>query len=123
MLGVAIGSTLAAVIALLAPEYQRRYGYAVSPTHAVIRHGWFWFTQMSVRRDRVHAVETSADPIERHYGLANLTFRTPGDLGEDLLISHLPADRAAALQSEFGPGPASGALPEVGSESTTGTQT
>jgi putative membrane protein len=123
MLGVAIGSTLAAVIALLSPEYHRRYGYAVSPTHAVIRHGWFWFTQMSVRRDRVHAVETSADPIERHYGLANLTFRTPGDLGEDLLISHLPADRAAALQSEFGPGPASGALPEVGSESTTGTQT
>lgn len=111
VLGAVLGLALAAVIALLSPEYHRRYGYAISPTHAVIRHGWFWCTQLSVRRDRVHAVETSADPIERHYGLLNLTFRTPGDLGEDLLISHLPAERAAAVQSEFSAGPAVGALP------------
>jgi putative membrane protein len=123
VLGAALGLALAAVIALLSPEYHRRYGYAISPTHAVIRHGWFWRAQMSVRRDRVHAVETSADPIERHYGLSNLTFRTPGDLGEDLLISHLPVDRAAAVQSEFSTGRAVGATPVVEPERTADTQT
>jgi membrane protein YdbS with pleckstrin-like domain len=78
---------------------------------------------MSVRRDRVHAVETSADPIERHYGLSNLTFRTPGDSGEDLLISHLPVDRAAAVQSEFSTRRAVGATPVVEPERTADTQT
>lgn len=123
VLGAVLGLAIAAVIALLSPGYHRRNAYAISPTHAVIRHGWFWRTQMSVRRDRVHAVETSADPIERHYGLSNLTFRTPGDLGEDLLISHLPADRAAAVQSDLSTGPALRARPVDQPDRTTGTQT
>jgi len=100
-IGALCGPLISAVMAALAPVYHRQWVYSITPTVVLISHGVVQLKQASIRRDRVHSIETAGDPIERRYGLASLTFRSPGDGGHDLVLPHVPAELAGAVQREL----------------------
>lgn len=103
--GALCGLLLAVPIGTLAPVYHRNWAYSITPSVALISHGFLRLKQVAIRRERVHSIETAGDPFERHYGLTTVTFRSPGEGGYDLILPHIPMELAGAIQREFdGPG-------------------
>jgi hypothetical protein len=80
-----IGMVLCVVIAvyiaylLVSPiVFFRRYRYRIDDDKVEIRRGVFVVSHTLVPIERIHQVEVSQGPINRHFGLADLTMTTAG---------------------------------------------
>ncbi len=83
--GEIIGIVLAAIVAvyciylLISPMiFFRRYRYRIDSDKAEIRRGVFVVSHTLVPIERIHQVQVSQGPINRHFGLADLTMTTAG---------------------------------------------
>lgn len=76
----------------------RSRGYALTPSHVVVREGFWRRRTTVVPRDRVQAVIHAQSPFQRRRGLASVRVATAGDVARDPCATDLDADDAARLR-------------------------
>ncbi len=77
------------------------WGYAKRRTDLLIRSGVFWKRATAVPFARIQHVDSQAGPIERFFGVANLTIHTAGSQMGAVQLPGLPAKQAEALRDEL----------------------
>jgi len=77
------------------------WGYAKRGTDLLIRSGVFWKRVTAVPFARIQHVDHQAGPIERFFGVANLTIHTAGSQMGAVEIPGLPAKQAESLRDEL----------------------
>ena len=75
-------------------EYYRRYRYRLDDEKLEIRRGILIISHELVPIERIHQVEVSRGPINRHYNLANVNVTTAGGVVQ---ISYLEDDVAESI--------------------------
>lgn len=84
--------------ALYPPFWFRAWRYALREHDVLLVHGVFWRTRRSIPRSRIQHVDVQSGPIDRAYGLADLTLYTAGADDEENQIPGLRVEDAEALR-------------------------
>lgn len=88
----AIVTVVTVVYGLAAPQIiYRRYRYRIDDEKADLRRGVLFITHTMVPIERIHQVDVSRGPINRAFGLADVTITTAGG---EVTIEHLEEDVA-----------------------------
>ncbi len=87
--------------AVYPPFWYRAWRYAVREHDVLLRHGVIWRTQRSIPRRRIQHVDVQSGPIDRAYGLADLTLYTAGADDEENQIPGLLVEEAEALRDRL----------------------
>lgn len=97
-----VGMVLSAIIIIYmvaSPEIRyRRYRYRLDDDKVEIRKGLIIITHSLVPIERIHQVDVSADPINRFFGLANVTITTAGGV---VTIDYLQEEVAESIASRL----------------------
>lgn len=75
-----------------------RCGYVLRDKDILYKSGVFWQSVKAVPFNRVQHAETGSTPLDRRFGLANLTVYTAGGSGGDLRIAGLERETAERLR-------------------------
>lgn len=95
-------TAIALVLATLLPRRRyRAWGYREGADELHIRHGLFTRTITVVPFGRVQHIDTSQGPVERRYGLAELTLHTAGTRGASVSLPGLAQADAEALRDRI----------------------
>ena len=100
----ALGAGVAAWAALLLawPIWMvARRGYVLRDKDILFKSGVFWQSVKAVPFNRVQHAVTGSTPLDRRFGLANLTVFTAGGSGGDLRIAGLEQDTAERLRAHI----------------------
>src|SRR5690606_23304763 len=84
--------------ALYPPFWFRAWRYALREHDVLLRHGVLWRVQRSIPRRRIQHVDVQSGPLDRVYGLADLTLYTAGADDEENQIPGLRVEDAEALR-------------------------
>lgn len=103
-----MSAALAAVLAVWAaamlawPAWAvARRGYVLRDKDILYKSGVFWQSVKAVPFNRVQHAVTGSTPLDRRFGLANLTVFTAGGSGGDLRIAGLEQDTAERLRAHI----------------------
>lgn len=95
-------AALAVVLAVLLPKRRyRAWGYRESADELHIKHGLFKRMITVVPFGRVQHIDTAQGPVERRYGLAELTLHTAGTRGASVSLPGLAQADAEALRDRI----------------------
>lgn len=97
LLAAGLAAWAAALLAWQAWVVARR-GYALRERDILFKTGVFWQSVKAVPFSRVQHAVTGSTPLDRQFGLANLTVYTAGGGGGDLRIAGLERDTAERLR-------------------------
>lgn len=94
--GVAVSLLLRAW--LWPPVAYRHLGYAVDEHGIAVQRGVLWRSHTTLPRVRIQHTDLSQGPLQRHYGIATLTFYTAGNRFTTIVLPGLQFDVAAELR-------------------------
>ncbi|MDR2163682.1 MAG: PH domain-containing protein [Clostridiales Family XIII bacterium] len=101
LLVASIAAVVVLVLAISALQYFH-ISWEVTDTEVRLRKGVITKADIRVPFDRIHSVSIKANPIERIFGVVNLTFDTAGGLvGGDLVIPSLKKSFADRLRHQI----------------------
>lgn len=90
---------VSAVYLLVSPEVRyRRYRYRIDGDKLEVRKGVITITHELVPVERIHQVDVSRGPINRMFGLANVTVTTAGGI---VILEYLEEDVAEDVASKL----------------------
>jgi len=90
---------LPASISVFSPWFTyRSWGLYVRESDLVVRWGLIWQRVLCIPFARIQHVESHAGPLERSFGMANLTVFTAGNQVGAVTIPGLPGDLAVSLR-------------------------
>jgi len=98
-IGVAALTVLMAVLAIVFPKiYYDHYRYFISEDRVDVRRGIIFLTHTVVPLERIHQVEVVSGPINRMYGLADVSITTAGGVAK---IEYLETEEAERIADEL----------------------
>lgn len=89
-------TTLFMVLSIKSYDYQ---GYAIRDKDIIYKTGIFFRSSLIIPFNRIQHCEIEQGPIDRLFGLAELSLFTAGGSGSDLKIPGLAQDRANSLKN------------------------
>jgi membrane protein YdbS with pleckstrin-like domain len=98
-IGAAALAVLMAVLAIVFPKiYYDHYRYFISEDRVDVRRGIIFLTHTVVPLERIHQVEVVSGPINRMYGLADVSITTAGGVAK---IEYLETEEAERIADEL----------------------
>ena len=92
-------AVLFAVLAIVFPKiYYDHYKYYISEDRVDVRRGIIFLTHTVVPLERIHQVEVVSGPINRFFGLADVSITTAGGIAK---IEYLEVDEAEKIADEL----------------------
>jgi uncharacterized protein len=98
---LASGTLLIALASIYAWLAFARYGYALRRHDLVIQSGLWWRSRRFIPRGRIQHVDIEAGPIDRLFGLVEVTVHVAGGLGGEGKIPGLLPETAEWLRSQL----------------------
>ena len=83
---------------VLADRQYRSWRYALRTNDLVLEHGIFWRQVRCVARDRVQHLDINSGPLDRRFGLVQVSIYVAGSAGTVGSIPGLTAERAEELR-------------------------
>ena len=98
-MGIAALAVVMAVLAVVFPKiYYDHYRYFISEDRVDVRRGIIFLTHTVVPLERIHQVEVVSGPINRMYGLADVSITTAGGVAK---IEYLETEEAEKIGDEL----------------------
>ena len=98
-IGIAALAVVMAVLAVVFPKiYYDHYRYFISEDRVDVRRGIIFLTHTVVPLERIHQVEVVSGPINRMYGLADVSITTAGGVAK---IEYLETEEAERIADEL----------------------
>ena len=98
-IGIAVLAVVMAVLAVVFPKiYYDHYRYFISEDRVDVRRGIIFLTHTVVPLERIHQVEVVSGPINRMYGLADVSITTAGGVAK---IEYLETEEAERIADEL----------------------
>lgn len=94
-----VWSVLTGLFCLLAIRSYDYEGYAVREKDILYKSGIFFRSVLVIPFNRVQHCETEQGPVDRYFGLTELSLYTAGGSGSDLSIPGLTQEKANALKN------------------------
>ena len=92
-------AAISAVLAIVFPRiYYDHYRYYISEDRVDVRRGIIFLTHTVVPLERIHQVEVVSGPINRSFGLADVSITTAGGVAK---IEYLETDEAERIADEL----------------------
>ena len=98
-IAAAVFAALFAVLAIVFPRiYYDHYRYYISEDRVDVRRGIIFLTHTVVPLERIHQVEVVSGPINRFFGLADVSITTAGGVAK---IEYLETEEAERIADEL----------------------
>ncbi len=98
-IGAVALAVLMAVLTIVFPKiYYDHYRYFISEDRVDVRRGIIFLTHTVVPLERIHQVEVVSGPINRMYGLADVSITTAGGVAK---IEYLETEEAERIADEL----------------------
>jgi len=101
LLGVAFFALTALPSLLMIGAQYRNWRFAVLGDEVTVMYGVLWKTVRSVPRKRIQHVDVHSGPIDRMFGLAQLSIYTAGSVGAVVAIPGLSGYDAERMRTEL----------------------
>jgi uncharacterized protein len=98
---LAIGTVLIGLASMYAWLAFARFGYALRRHDLVIQSGLWWRSRRFVPRGRIQHVDIDAGPIDRLFGMVDVTVHVAGGLGGEGKIPGLLPETAEWLRAQL----------------------
>ena len=99
---LALGASLFALVTVVtAIARYLAFRYCITEHAVLIRDGVFHKKQLDIRYERVQAVNTTRGPLDRLFGLVNVSFDTAGSSGEEGQLPAVPMRLAEQLRERI----------------------